>query len=35
MSTPLQALRAEARPLSGAPGDHDELLELIGDASSC
>ena len=32
MSTPLQALRAEARPLTGAPGDHDELLELIGDA---
>ena len=22
----------EARPLTGAPGDHDELLEMVGDA---
>jgi hypothetical protein len=29
MSTPLQALRAEARPLTGAPGDHDELLTAL------
>ena len=28
----LRAIQQEARPLSGAPGDHDELLELIGDA---
>ncbi len=35
MSVPgeLAALVAsEARPLTGAPGDHDELLELVGDA---
>jgi erythromycin esterase-like protein len=32
MSTPLAALRATARPLTGAPGDHDELVELVGDA---
>jgi erythromycin esterase-like protein len=28
----LDAIRDEARRLTGAPGDHDELLELIGDA---
>ena len=35
MSAPgeLAALVAsEARPLTGAPGDHDELLEMVGDA---
>ena len=26
------ALRARARPLTGAPGDHDELLRLVGGA---
>jgi erythromycin esterase-like protein len=28
----LAAIRDEAMPLTGAPGDHDGLLELIGDA---
>jgi erythromycin esterase-like protein len=28
----VDAIRAEALPLTGAPGDHDRLLELIGDA---
>ena len=26
------AIRAQARPLTGAPGDHDELLRLVGGA---
>ena len=32
MTALLADIRAEARPLTGAPGDHDELLELVGDA---
>jgi erythromycin esterase-like protein len=32
VTAPLVAIEAEARPLTGAPGDHDELLELVGDA---
>jgi erythromycin esterase-like protein len=28
----LAAIRHEARPLTGAPGDHDELLDRIGDS---
>lgn len=32
MSALLDAIRREAQELTGAPGDHDELLELVGDA---
>jgi len=32
MSTLAAQIRDEARPLTGAPGDHDELLDLIGEA---
>ena len=32
MTAPALAIQAEARPLTGAPGDHDELLELVGEA---
>ena len=32
MTALLIAIRSEARPLTGSPGDHDELVELIGDA---
>src|SRR3954449_912005 len=34
MSTPdaVSAIRSAALPLSGAPGDYDALLDLVGDA---
>ncbi|HEU0023565.1 MAG TPA: erythromycin esterase family protein [Thermoleophilaceae bacterium] len=32
MSSALAAIQTEARALTGAPGDHDELLDLVGDA---
>lgn len=28
----VEAIRREARPLTGAPGDHDELIDRVGDA---
>ena len=31
---PVVAIRDEARPLTGASRDHDELLELVGDAQT-
>ncbi|MGZ8512395.1 MAG: erythromycin esterase family protein, partial [Candidatus Limnocylindria bacterium] len=32
MTSPAEAIRADARELTGAPGDHDGLLDLVGDA---
>ena len=32
MTALTDSIRREARVLTGAPGDHDELLELVGDA---